>query len=388
VAGGVAAAIVVLLCLRVVPMTREQPGFAEAGDHHKYVYMAEEGPWAFHVAPFCWRIGVPLVARVLPFGIQTNFMLITFASLWGAGVGMYWLGQVFGKSWAAGMFGMLAFFGVGWATKYAVFDFWLPDPAAVAIVTLAACCVLTRRAAAFATLLALGVLVKESVIFVAPLWWTLPQTGDGPYGQRLVRGVFAVLPAAVILVGLRMAIPAKNHDAEYVRSLSPRLTEVDEGRTSYAYSEQLQRISWQRVKDVSVRFLETVHSYSVGSLGVLPLALPFFAMRRNARLLLRLLPFLVLVYAQLLLATDTQRLLVLALPAVLLMTLNGWEALVQRCGTGAAVWLPLPALLIGLNLWKADRIAGPSWVEACVLAAYAGAVWAAGRWRQRDADGR
>ncbi|HVP13219.1 MAG TPA: hypothetical protein VMV94_18740, partial [Phycisphaerae bacterium] len=113
------------------------------------------------------------MAKVLPFKTQTNFLVITFASLWATGLGMYWLARALGKSRVLAMFAMLTFFSVGWATKYAVFDFWLPDPAALAITTLAMCCLLTRRPAAFAVLLVLGALVKESVLFVAPLWLTL-----------------------------------------------------------------------------------------------------------------------------------------------------------------------------------------------------------------------
>ena len=392
VAGGAAAVIVVLLGLRVVPMTRERPEFAEGGDHLKYVYMAEHGPWGFHIAPFCWRVGLPLIARTLPFGIQTNFMLVTFASLWATGIATYWLARAFGKQPAMAMFAMLTVFGVGWATKYAVFDFWLPDPLVLAIVTLALCCILTRRDVALAVLLALGVLVKESVIFAAPLWWTMPRAEGVTTRRSSAWGALAILPAAAILIGLRAAIPAWNADAQYVQSLPPRLTEVDRGRTSYEYSEQLQRISWQRVRDASVRFLETAHSYSVGSLGVLPLVLPFFAVRQNARLFARLLPFLLLVYAQLLLATDTQRLLVLALPGVMLLSLNGLDALVRRCGTKAAAWLPLPALVIAWNLWEAGRMAGPSWVEACIVAGYVHALWtwslAESKRARRDSNAR
>jgi hypothetical protein len=358
-------------------MTVDHPAFTRAGDHHKYVYMAEHGVWDFHVAPFCWRIGEPLIARVLPFGIQSNFRVITLASLWLTGIAMYMMVRAFGGGRAVSTFAMLAFFGVGWATKYAVFDFWLPDPAALAIATLAMWSVLTRRDAAFAVLLTLGVMVKESVLFVALLYWTLPPAAGDRLG-RLVRGLIAVLPAVIVLMGLRMTIPAMNHDAGYISSLPPRLTEVDENRTSYTYSEQLSRISWQRVRDVSVRFLETAHSYTVGSFGVLVLVLPLFALRRNARLLVRLSPLLILVYFQLLLATDTQRLLVLGLPAVMLMAVSGVDGLARR-GISVVAMLPLPLLVIGMNLWKADRMAGPSWMEACLVGGYLVTVWWWGR---------
>jgi hypothetical protein len=366
-------------------LTPAHPDYAHPWDHHKYVYMAEHGVGRFHIAPFCWRIGVPMAAGMLPFDIAWNFRTVTALSLWVAALAMYWLARASGKPPATAMFAMLTLLGVGWATKYLLFDFWLPDAAALAIVTLAVGCILTGRDWQFAVLLALGALIKESTIFVAPLYWTLPRAETGR-GGRLMRGIAVALPAVTILIGLRFAIPARNHDPDYVKALPRELSQVDQGRTSYQYTEQIQRVSWSRVRDVSARWAEAVHSYSVGALGVLPLVLPFFAGRRNARLLVRLSPFLLLVYGQLLFATDTQRLLALALPAVLLMTMNGLEGLSQRCRTAAAMFLPLPILLIAMNLWQADRMAGPSWMETCIVAVYLAAVWLWGRRGGGDAS--
>lgn len=364
---GIAAVIVAALAWLVTPMNLDHAAFAKAGDHHKYVYMAETDMPRFHVAPFCWRIGVPSVVKTLTRDVEAGFRLVTLVSLWATGVVVYYLARWFSADAAAGLFGMLAFFGTGWATKYPLFDYWLPDPAALLIVAAAMYCILRGWTAAFAVLLAAGVTVKESVIFVAPLYFTLIRPGLG-WRPRLVRGAAAIIPAIVVLAAIRLAIPGRNGDARYMRTLPERLTQVDEGRTSYEYGEQLGRISLERARDLSARTLVALHSYSVGSLGVLPLAMALFAVGPNLRMLARLSPFVILVYGQLVFATDTQRLLVLSWPAVSLMMLNGLAALTRSWKVGAVWLLPIPAMVILLSLWNANRVAGPSWAEASILA--------------------
>jgi hypothetical protein len=365
-------------------MTLEAPGFARAGDHHKYVYMADRGPLDFHVAPFCWRPGLPALVRLLPFGSQRGFFLVTCLALGASGVAMYYLARAAGKDVTLSWAGMLIFFGSGWATKYPLFNFWLPDPVVLLLVVWLMRLVLLRREAAFAALLAAAIFVKESAAFAAPLWLTW---GDLrlAWPRRLVRGIAVMLPAAGLFILLRATIVAKNVERDYVGSLPARLTEVDEGRTSYDYGEQFRRISWQRLGDVSARTLESVHSYSVGSFGVLPVVLPFLALGLNFRVLVRLSPLLILVYAQLFLATDTQRLLVMALPALTLMALNGLEALGRGWRLRPVEVLALPACIVALNAWKCGRMAGPSWAEACILLAWLVTMLVLRAWRERRA---
>ena len=69
--------------------------------------MAESGiscnvPPAQPEAPFCWRIMSPLLAKVLPFDIQTNFFVLAFAGVWLAGVAVYYMAKAFSFSKALG----------------------------------------------------------------------------------------------------------------------------------------------------------------------------------------------------------------------------------------------------------------------------------------------
>jgi hypothetical protein len=367
-------------------MDEQSPAYDGLGDHNKYVFMAENGPFSFHVAPFCRRPGLPALVRVLPFDTQTGFRVLTIMSLWGTAVAIFYLARATGGGLAAALFGMLAFLATGWATKYPLLDFWLPDPMVLLLATLIALCAFTDTFLPGALLLGVGVLFKESVLFAGVLFLTVSLPSSS-WRHRLIKGAAAVVPAVVILLTLRFAIPSRNHDAEYLRELPQRLTEVDEGRTSYDYGEQVERVSGNRWRDMTARGLESLHSYSVGSLGVLPIGLALLAPWRNLHLLARTWPFLVLVYLQLLVATDTQRLLVLGLPVVILMALNGLQVLVGRWKMNAIGALFLPVAVIALNLWEADRQAGPSRIEAVILIAGVLALWAAAASGRRRPEG-
>ncbi len=379
---GIAAVVVAALALRVQPMIQPHPSYLMLGDHHKYAYMAENGPLSFHVAPFCWRPGLPAVVRALPFDTQTGFGFLTILILWANGVVVYYLTRATGRGAAVSLFAMLTFLATGWATKYPLFNFWLPDPAALLLVTLIVLCAYTDRLFAGALLLAVGVLLKESVLFAGPLLLTVPCLGPSRRRQ-LLKGAAAVAPAAALLLAMRFAVPARNNDPAYMMGLPQHLTEVDEGRTSYDYVEQLQRVSGNRWRDLNCRTLESVHSYTVGSFGVLPLCLALAAPRRNARLLWRASPFLLLVYMQLLVATDTQRLLVLAMPIVVLMAVNGLEALVRGWRLSVVGTLAFPATIIAMNLWRSVRMAGPSIAEGETLAGLFLVLWLMTVWRRK-----
>lgn len=377
---GIAAAVVALLALRVPAMDQQSASYDRAGDHHKYVFMAENGPFSFNVAPFCWRPGLPALARALPFPTQTSFRLLTLLSLWATGIAIYYLARATGRGAVASLFGMLIFLATGWATKYPLLDFWLPDSASLLLVTLVILCAFTNRLLAGALLLAAGVLLKESVLFAGLLFLTVSCL-EQSWRRRVFKGAATIAPAILVLLAMRLAVPAQNDDAAYMLGLPQYLTEVDEGRTSYDYVEQLQRVSGSRWRDVSLRPLESIHSYTIGAFGVLPLILALAAPTRNLRLMARASPFLALVYLQLLVATDTQRLVVLAMPVVILMALNGLEAIVRGRRLGLVSVLTFPVAIIALNTWHADRMAGPSIVEGELLAGVFLALWLARVWR-------
>ena len=145
-------------------------------DHHRYIEMATGHLFDFHLAPFCWRILDPLIVKLQPFGFEAGFLWVTLISLWLCGIVVYYLTKAAGFVPVYGLFSLILFFSLGWVIKQNVFDFWLPDALGYLFVLAAIYAIYKKLDLLFVTLLAIGVLAKESVFFVAPLYYTLNAT--------------------------------------------------------------------------------------------------------------------------------------------------------------------------------------------------------------------
>lgn len=164
--------VLMLTWLVISPhMTPLDGNFSNAsGDHHEYIAMAAGNAAN---APFAYRVLTPLLARLLPFGLPANFMLITALATWATGVAVYALARAFGFTPAMALIGCALFYTLYWATGWLMYDFWLTDPVTILLIVLAICAARMQRAAEFAVLLTIGVLNKEVVLCVVPLWYSL-----------------------------------------------------------------------------------------------------------------------------------------------------------------------------------------------------------------------
>jgi len=105
-AAGVALVITSVLLLNDSTMFYADPNWKKGYDM-VYLLMAESGvscnvPPAQPEPPFCWRIMTPLLAKILPFDIQTNFLMLAFAGVWLTGVAIYNMAKAFSFSKALG----------------------------------------------------------------------------------------------------------------------------------------------------------------------------------------------------------------------------------------------------------------------------------------------
>jgi hypothetical protein len=303
----VAAAALVISSVRLLTdstMFYADPNHGVGYDHNVYLLMAESGiscnvPPAQPEAPFCWRLVTPLLAKILPFDIQTNFLILAFAGVWLTGTAIYYMTKAFGFSKALAALGMLLFFSMYWATGFVLHDFALSDPLLFLAITLAIHAAARQKALRFALLVAVGVALKESALFVVPLYYTL--NAEKFFDARLAGRTMALaLPAVAVLVAIRTSLPAE-----------------------VSYFELLKVFGLPRLAQPS---FETLYKWTVGPFGLVPILASLLAIRRNLVAFLRFLPFLLLVYSQPFFASDTSRLLVLAFPAVIVLALNGFAS--------------------------------------------------------------
>jgi len=366
IAGSAVTLLLLLVWGRTAKLTFADPAFALPADHHIYRSMAEHAVGSFHVAPWCWRLLGPAIAGALPVPTASAFQILTFGGLLVAAVATYATARVLGFGTMLSAVGVLLFLSLGYAVKFNVFDFWLADPFAFAFVAVGFLLILLRQDFAFAICLAVGVLAKESVIFTVALYYGF--RAQRPIDPRVaLRTVAVALPALAVLVGVRLAIPAQNGDGAYLATLPGSIRSNARTVPSYDLVALLrQTIAKRDWFDTTIR---TVSAFGV-TVGLLALV----GAATARQLLVRAAPYLALVLMQLLFALNTQRLVVLAFPVVILLALEGIRWLTDAKGM---LSLPFVALaftayalgLLSLREWEPNAIA-----QAAVFAGFVG--WA------------
>jgi hypothetical protein len=369
-AAAAAAGLMTFLWLRTDPLVPGHPWWTFPGDHHIYLFMAGHPTGSLHLAPWGWRVLEPAIVRVLPGSSLVGFQLVCVASLIVAAVAIHAICRRLGLDRRLADAGVLLFVSVSFATKYPMFDPWLPDSMALAAVALAVLFVLDDRPFAFAACLAVGVLAKESVVFAAPLLYTFRATRpiDPPAARRTL---FAALPAVLVIAVVRLAIPAWN-GTEYAAALPAPI--AANARTVPDYSA-LSVVH----QTLAGRELCATLAATASSFGLLVGVLPFLGGRRAIRLLVRATPFLALVLLQLLFAQNTQRLVVLASPIVVPLAVCGLATLRMR-GVADTAILGTCAVFAALQFVSPDEIAPPALVQVAALAVCMTWMW----WRRRS----
>src|SRR5215218_5866034 len=355
----------------IKPMTSDDPRYggtevdhgSPIGDHHRYRAMAEGDTLSYTYAPYNRRVLTPLIVKALPLDAEEGFYALTFLSVAATGVALFYALSRMGLGGALSLAGMFTFFSLGWGPEYFLEYFWLIDPLSFLLLALCVWAVAARRDALFAALLVLATLNKEAGIFALALFYGLRATG--PLDFRVMgRTVLVGLPALLVLFGLRLGIPAEE---------------------PYYYSWLLMDVVPKRLEEMT--FPEAFGEYYLWTFGPVGVLLPLLSLasKEGRRMAVRLLPFVLLVYSQLLFAQDTERLLVFAFPAVAILLALGLKVLAKVAWVREVYLVPLPLVMLAANLLNPGGGSGANLVlQALLLALYLVAIFVAGRLFGRD----
>ena len=334
------------LFLRTDRLTYSDPDFSEIYDHRFYIEMATGHPSDLRYAPFEYRILNPLLAKLLPFDLLTNFTVLSFTALWLTGIITYFMLRTMGFSTPLAFIGLLFYLSSGWATKYNIYDFWLTDPLGFLFIVATMWSIFAKKDLYFLLLLAVGVTAKENVIFVAPLYYTFNSKKMFD-GKLLFRCLYLTAPALLIFIGIRIFTPIEN--------------------TAYNIQFLLQTIGIKRIQQFSKDFRDYFLLYSIGTFGISLILLPLFSIKQNLSLSLKFLPFTALTYLSLLFAYNTERIIVSAFPAVIVLALNGIKNITDKTGFPEKIFAFLPLSIIALLLIKKEGYIISSLYEALIL---------------------
>jgi hypothetical protein len=176
------------------------------GDELIYERMARD-PFAPHTFPFAYRIGVPTLVHLLPFGHTFSFSLLAWLSS-GASAGVAF---VLMRRFGAGR-PLAAALALCLATCPPLLAASLRqgrsvDPESVLVMLAGTLAIIDERPRALALTVALGALVRESALFLVPFAYAVWAARPWDPGAAR-RTALASLPGVGAYVALRLAIPA------------------------------------------------------------------------------------------------------------------------------------------------------------------------------------
>lgn len=369
-----------MLYLRTYRVTRMDEIFRQPYDHHKYIYLAEHNPLNFHIAPFCWRFLNPLFASLLPFPVDTNFLVLTLIEVLLTAVMVYFMLKAAGFGQIVSLTGLFFYWGLTQATKGPLSMVWLSDPLTHLIIVTTVYLILVKRPVWAALVLAIGCCSKEVIILGAPLYYML--TAERIFDwKQLRRGILFGLPALAVFIGIRMLIPEMGSNPAYTSTLPYEVASAYSGRLGYGYWASAKvMISWKLHDSLGW----ALRAMSVNTFGVL-LLLPLFAIRENRVTALRWAPFVAAVYVSMLVFSGSyERPLVICFPPVLMMGLNGLERLRRLTGVSPLWALALAMALVPLNWLYPKRIDPLFEVQALIFILFLAAALHGKRLRLAD----
>lgn len=175
------------------------------GDDRIYERMAQD-PGATHTFPFAYRVLVPSVVHVLPFGHTFSFSLLAWLCTGACGGVTYVLLRRFDVGDRLAVALALVLVTSPGLLIVSLRDGRNTDAATVLLMLVAVLLMVDRRPRALAATLVVGAFVRESVVFLMPLTYAV-WAGRWWDKEALKRTIAVCAPAAVVYLGLRVGIP-------------------------------------------------------------------------------------------------------------------------------------------------------------------------------------
>lgn len=308
----------VLLTLMYLTSDLMLPGhnfFDSKMQHQDYIALAKD-PFNSGNAPFCWRLFIPVIAHIVPVPHIYTFFAITVLSLLLTGFFIYLILKHYKFSDEYAFNGLLLFYGMVWAVRFNLIEFWYPDALLFLLMSIAVYASLKRNKILFFFVLLIGVTVKETMMIAIPFWYILKPKEEGfiYFDWKRLRETFHLsLPAILLFLIIRLLLPSSNNynmlvDLYYFSNY--RLNAVMGIDSSLNYEVIVNQPQW-------ITALINIYRISIGAFGGL-LVLFLVDIKKLKVIFRQYWVFILLVFFQLFLAYDSERLLVTAFIPVIL----------------------------------------------------------------------
>ena len=302
----------IVIKLTTLPLVPSHPDFANPWDHHWYIEMANNPIVVFKqtiIAPYCYRILMPILGWLMPFDLTINFQILTMLCLFFTGLILYIILKEF-YSKILSLAGLTLFYSSHWTARFLIYDFWLTDSMAFLFILLCFFAIVKSNIMLYGVSLFLGVLSKEVVLFTIPVlliseYMKMNQKSISNK-HYVLRCLYAILPGFIVFIAIRLIIRQPN--SEYISIFPFDLREIN--RFILSLSNPIY-----------------YYIYTFSTWGIICSTFPL--LNRKSILLTWLKQygvFIVLIYCQLLIAIDIERNLIAGFFPIILLTVSGFES--------------------------------------------------------------
>lgn len=317
------------------------PAYQLPMDFHKYIYMAEHDPGSLHIAPFCWRIGVPWIVSQLGFTTTNGFLFLNAIFLIVGAAFLYLAVEGLIKSTVPALLSVALYLSSPWVSKMPFQIPWLTDGVFYGLMCIAVWVAVRDNAVVLVILTVVGATVRETAILFPLVFIAIGMIRQRRFGYIAAQAAAALVASGVVMVVIRWFIPSMNHDVAYLKTIPDNLyllwsvEHVDRVQAALQVPTGLRDIMVATF-DYRVRTwsLSTLNGMTIGTWSIIVVACVVVALYRYPRLVLPSILLLAIVYVQLLLGIDIQRLLTAGYPFVLVV---GCYAIEYWCRNNAVL---------------------------------------------------
>ena len=339
--------VLLILLVRTHLMDSGHPDFAKPWDHHKYIFMAQHN-LDFHIAPYCWRILNPLFASILPFSIQTNFLILSIFFLWFSANILFLILRKLNFTFIESLTGIFLFYFLGWAVKFNLYDFWLTEPLMFFLLLVGIYLILLKKDLLFFLIVFLSSMVKEALIILPFLYFSI-NICRNTTKKILYKSILAVGLFLLSTLLLRSLIPAFNEQLSYVNSLAEELRYWRDTNSYYSTKSFILAVNF-------VQPFPYLAKEYIGSFSLVLIFLSIFDLKKNLKVIARYLPLLLFSLLFLFYPVDIVRVIIFSFFLFIFMALNGLRKIRNYFSLNEHIGLGISVFLFCLNLINSNRI--------------------------------
>jgi hypothetical protein len=162
------------------------------GDSFSYITMIE-GNWSGTPSPFRFRVLVPLIASLAPFSPVDALRFITYASLFASYILILLICSKAGLDIKTSVIGLVAVWSSMWHF-YFYYNPYLTDAFGLMAMCIMIYAAMKRKFVPFLIAVIIGTLARETVLFLAPVWFVTKENK---------RGVIILIAGAIVFLAPR-----------------------------------------------------------------------------------------------------------------------------------------------------------------------------------------